>query len=296
MLLIHALDQVMMERDLQPITECQYRKSIAEYSAHLGRAAEVADLCYSQINAWLKSLKGRLDATTIINRKKGLTVVWNHLAELGEIEHYHSRRLFCPKVAPKPVVSWSLAEFAILLRAAEKVSGEYHGIPNSRMLLAWLWVGLDTAYRPSDMRRMRWDQIDFQGQTITLSQHKTGNVHRAELSGESMKAIRGIQQPRRVLVFPITKDEIRYPLKSLYREAEKLGFTKIPGRSIGTLRRLHATIQYEDHGAAIAAESLGHVGGERTVYRSYIDHRSRRQGRLPRHAEEPKVTADGNRK
>ncbi len=282
--LMQVLDQIMMERDLEKITESQYRKSIEHYSAFLGRPAEIADLSYSQINAWLKSLKDDLDSTTIVNRKKGLTVVWNHLAEIGKIEHYHSRRLFSPKVEVKPVVSWTLTDFYLLTKATENVTGEYHGLPNSAVLLAWLWVGLDTAFRPSDMRGIRWSQIDLDTKSITLRQHKTGYVHRGRLSPESIVALAAIQLPIRDLVFPITKDEIRYPLNQLFREAAKLGFVKTAGRSIGTLRRLHATLQYEDHGAAVAAESLGHVGGTRTVYRSYIDHRSRQQGRIPRHA------------
>lgn len=283
MFLVEALDQVVMERDLAKITEGQYRKSISEYSRHLGRMAELSDLNYPKINAWLKSLKGRLQPPTIVNRKKGITVVWNHLAELGVIEHYHSRRLFSPKTDVKPVVSWTIDEFKKLLDAATRVNGQYHGIANSKMLLAWLWVGMDTAFRPSDMREIRWDQVDFGTQSITLSQHKTRYPHRACISDESVRALKAIQLPSRQVVFPITKDQIRYPLKKLYAEAAKLGFVKTPGRSIGTLRRLHATIQYEDYGASVAAESLGHVGGTRTVYRSYIDHRSRQQGRLPRH-------------
>ena len=283
MFLIEALDQVVMERDLAEITEGQYRKSISEYSTHLGRMAELSDLSYHSINTWLKSMKGTLEPLTIAGRKKGITVVWNHLAELGKIEHYHSRRLFSPKTATKPVVSWTIDDFKILLDAATRVNGEYHDIPNSSMLLAWLWVGLDTAFRPSDMRAIRWDQVCFASRSISLSQHKTRYPHRACISEESVNALHAIALPKREVVFPITKDQIRYPLKKLYAEAAKLGFVKTPGRSIGTLRRMHATIQYEDYGAAVAAESLGHVGGTRTVYRSYIDHRSRRQGRLPRH-------------
>ena len=283
MLLINALDQVVMERDLEKITEGQYRKSIAEYSTYLGRGAELSDLNYPKINEWLKSMKGRLQPQTIANRKKGITVVWNHLAELGKIEHYHSRRLFSPKPNPKPVVSWTIDDFKILLQAATRVIGECEDIPNSKLLVAWLWVGLDTAFRPSDMREIRWDQVCFVSRSISLTQHKTRHPHRACVSDESILAMQAIQLPKRELVFPIGKDQIRYPLKKLYAEAAKLGFIKTPGRSIGTLRRMHATIQYEDYGAAVAAESLGHVGGTRTVYKSYIDHRSRRQGRLPRH-------------
>ena len=124
MFLMQVLDQVMMERDLEPITESQYRKSIEQYSAFLGREAQIADLRYAEINLWLKSLKGKLDATTIVNRKKGLTVVWNHLAEIGEIEHYHSRRLFSPKIRIKPVVSWTLHDFEKLIHATQRVKGD----------------------------------------------------------------------------------------------------------------------------------------------------------------------------
>jgi site-specific recombinase XerD len=299
MLLINVLDQVMMERDLQPITESQYRKAITEYSSFLGRAATVSDLCYTEINRWLKSMKGTLDPVTIVNRKKGLTVVWNYLAELGQTEYYHSKRLFTPKVPPKPVVSWSIRDFDILVAAARNVRGEYHGIPNNQMLHAWLWVGFDTAFRPSDMHCITWDSVDFKACCIAKTQHKTGVPHRAQLSTTSLKALKAIMAPARELVFPLKKDELRYPLEYLYREAAKIGFVKIQGRSIGTLRRLHATIQYEDHGASVAAESLGHVGGTRTVMRSYVDHRSRRQGRLPRHEsnrDKPTERSDGSGK
>lgn len=283
MFLIDVLDQVMMERDLAKITEGQYRKSINEYSDYLGRKAEVSDLSYPAINKWLKSLKGRLEPVTIVNRKKGITVVWNHLAETGKAEFYQPRRLFSPKVEDEPVIAWTVEEFAILLRAASYVQGSRNGVPHSELLRAWLWVGLDTAYRPSDLRLMKWTQIDFLTGSVTLSQHKTKNVHRACLGSESIKAVKRIMHPERKLVFPITKDQMRYPLEKLFLEAKKIGFIKTPGRSIGTLRRLHATLQYEEHGADVAAESLGHVGGTRTVLKSYIDHRSRRQGRLPRH-------------
>lgn len=284
MRLADVLDDIMLERDLQPITEAQYRKSIVCFSRFLGRDAVVSDLEYLSVNSWLKSLKGQYEPVTISNRKKGITVVWNHLADLGAIEHMRQRRLFSPKTQNKPVVSWSLSEFALLVEASKDVTGAIETIPANHLIEAWLWVGFDTAFRPSDMRLIRWPEVDLRNNTIAITQHKTSVVHKACLSEESVRCLKLIQFPPRELVFPISKDQIRSPLKKLYAIAAKLGFTKTTGRSIGTLRRLHATLQYEDYGAAIAAESLGHVGGTRTVLKSYVDHRSRKQGRLPRHA------------
>lgn len=285
--LIDALDQVLMERDLAEITEQQYRKTIADYSDFLEHDATDADLEYTQVNAWLKSLKRILEPATIRNRKKGISVVWNHFAELGTKEFYQPRRVFSPKVVPKPVVSWTLTDYGMLIEASRAIEGTHEGIPLCELLEGWLWVGLDTAFRPSDMRQIRWENVSLEDKSITLAQHKTGFVHRASLSDESIRCLTRLHRFGRRFVFPISRDEIRYPLKKLYAEAEKLGFHKTPGRSIGTLRRLHATLQYEDFGASVAAESLGHHGGTRTVYASYIDHRSRKQGRVPRHATHP---------
>jgi len=279
-----TLNELLNERDLKPITEKQYCTSIKCYSEFLGREAEVKDLQYTQLNDWLKSLKGRFQPTTIANRKKGISVVWNHLAEKGIVASYEPKRVFCPKKATSPVVSWTLDEFYVLLQAAKLLEGKTHGIPTREFMTAWLWVGLDTAFRPSDMRNMQWASVDFKSTSITLVQSKTSKTHRARISEESIAALYAIRLPVRKLVFPVTKDQMRYPLQRLYAIAKKLGFSKLYGRSIGTLRRTHATLQYEDHGAAVAAESLGHVGGVRTVYASYIDHRSIEQGRIPRHA------------
>lgn len=283
MQLISVLEEFLMERDLASITESQYRISIRDFSEYLGRDAVVDDLDYQQVNAWLKSLKERLAPVTISNRKKGITVIWNHLSQSGRVPDLNSRRMYTPKVKPKPVVSWTLSDFGLLIEAASKVEGSFDGISLSAMMEAWLWVGLDSAFRPSDMRELEWKSIDTKGKCITITQHKTSVVHRACLSDQAVESLNAIKDPKRRLVFPMGRDQIRVPLKRLYKIASNLGFTKISGRSIGTLRRLHATLQYEDFGASVAAESLGHVGGTRTVLRSYVDHRSRKQGRLPRH-------------
>jgi integrase len=292
--LIDTLNQVLTERDLASITEQQYRKAIADYSQFLGHDATETDLDYSQINAWLRSLKPNLAPQTIRNRKKGISVVWNHLAEKGLAEYYQSRRVFSPKVVAKPVVSWTLSDYGLLIQASRCLIGFHRKIPISELLEAWLWVGLDTAFRPSDMREITWDSVSVSDKSITLSQHKTGYVHRASLSDVAIACLDRLRQYANRYVFPINRDEIRYPLKRLYLAAESLGFCKTPGRSIGTLRRLHATLQYEDFGASVAAESLGHHGGTRTVYASYIDHRSRKQGRIPRHDDTGRTGADGD--
>lgn len=279
MYLTKILDQVLTERDLAPITEKQYRKSIADYSGFWGHPARWKDLNYPSLNAWLRSMKGKLEPQTIRNKTKGISVVWNQVARNGKFNPYHPTKVYKPKVTQKPVVSWTIPELKILLSASDNVKQT----DAPKILRALLLVGYDTALRPSDLRLIQWDQIDFTTSTVTLSQSKTKRVHTAMLGIESISALKLIQMPARKKIFPLTKDQMRRLTDKLFAEAEKLDFHRRKGQAIGTLRKLHATVQYEDHGASVAAESLGHVGGIRTVLKHYVDARSIKTGRLPRH-------------
>jgi integrase len=90
-----------------------------------------------------------------------------------------------------------------------------------------------------------------------------------------------IKEPSRTLVFPLSKSGIRRLELILFKTAESLGFRRIRGQGLGTLRKSHATEIYKRDGESAAAESLGHVGGTRTVRQHYIDARSIKAGRLP---------------
>lgn len=280
MYLSKILDQVLTERDLTRSTENQYRKSIKDYSHYLGWPASEKDLTYSQLNSWLRSLKGKLEPQTIRNKTKGISVVWNQLARRNhKVKPYHHELVYKPVVFQKPVYSWTLDELKTLLAASSNVQQ----VNAPKLLRALLRVGYDTALRPSDLRLVQWTQVDFKSMTITLSQSKTKRVHTAMLSLEAVEALKDIQSLGGKKIFNLSKDQMRRLGDKLFAEAAKLGFCRRKGQAIGTLRKLHATVQYEDHGASVAAESLGHVGGTRTVLKHYVDARSIRTGRLPRH-------------
>lgn len=295
MLLATVLERVAMECDIQKITIDQYERAVSRYSEFLQRQAESTDLTVDNLNAFIKHLQGlSLSGTTARNYRVSLTRLWNYLTETENFAPYQVRRLRKPKQVAQPVYAWSLDDFSALLTAARTVPGRLkNGVLGSHFLTAWLWTGFDTALRPSDLRLLRWDAIDFSNKTIAISQHKTGNPHNAEIGPETIEALKRISNPQREVVFPLTKGGVRRWELALFREAESLGWSRRSGQGLGTLRKTHATEVYTIDGEAAAAESLGHVGGVRTVRKSYIDHRARRQGRLPRRPDGDRVRTAG---
>lgn len=286
MKLRNVLDSVLGERVLEKITADQYERSLRYYERYLGRPATTKDLEPDLINKWLRqmSVDGK-GPTTIGNYRLGLLVLWNHLSEIGKMDPYHPRRIRKPKAPERPTEAWPIDQIQILVEAAKQVRGKLRGgMPGCDLLVAWVWVGMDTALRPGDLRLVQWSQVDLVKRTITLSQHKTRQPHAALLGPESVDALRAIEKwtDSTNRVFPIGKSGVHKWEKKLYAIATKNGFGRKKGQGLGTLRKTHATEVYLEHGAAAAAESLGHVGGVRTVKKHYIDARSLRVGYLPR--------------
>lgn len=283
MYLIEVLDQVVTERDLEKCTVAQYKRAILRFSEWLTKPAETADLTIDNLNRWIMHLQTYLSGTTARNYRVSITLLWNFLTETNGMIAYEVRRLRKPKQVAKPVYAWSLDDFSILLKTAKQIEGRvYRSISAQDYLSAWLWFGYDTGLRSYDIRSVEWSAIDLHKGCVTLSQHKTSNPHRAAIGPDTVDALRAILLPERVKVFPLSKGGMRRWELLLYRAAQSNGFARRKGQGLGTLRKTHATEVYIEEGEEAAAESLGHVGGVRTVRRSYIDHRAVRQGRLPR--------------
>ncbi|MBM3967890.1 MAG: phage integrase family protein, partial [Planctomycetes bacterium] len=169
-----------------------------------------------------------------------------------------------------------------LVDACEKIPGKLRcGVKTGAFLQAWVRVGYDTGLRPVDLRLLRWNDVDFNRGMLSIVQHKTKRAHTARLSPTACELLAAIERPPREKVFPLSKSGIRRIELILFATAQKLGFRRMRGQALGTLRKSHATQVYEAEGEFAAAESLGHVGGVRTVRRSYIDSRSIKAGRLP---------------
>jgi integrase len=282
MLLSNVLDRIVLEFDLQPCTIKQYRMVVSRFSAWLGKKAELSDLTMDNLNGFLFASQQKLNPTTIRNYRVAMTRVWNYASETEGIPSYNPKRLRRQKLIQKPVLSWSQGQVSALLKGSQDLMGELNcGIKQSELMQAWILVGYDTGLRPIDLRFLRWANIDFQYGTLSITQHKTRRTHTALLSEESKKALKAIQSPERDLVFPLGKGGCRRLELKLFEAAKRFGFRRVRGQGIGTLRKSHATEIYKKEGEVAAAESLGHVGGVRTVRASYIDHREVRQGRLP---------------
>lgn len=278
-----ALERVLAERVLEPVTADQYERTVRRFEEHLGRPATVADLTYESVNAWLIDLSQELGPITVSNYRRAILMLWNYLAAIGEVQPYAKQRVRKPKAEPQIVESWTLEQLKQLIEAAKQLPGQLRiGIPVNKLLVAWLWVGFDTGLRPIDLRLLQWKRVHLHNQCVTVVQHKTKYLHTASLSEESIEALREILEPSRDKVFPLSKGGMRRWELRLFAFAKQSGFCRRTGQGLGRLRSLHATEIYRAEGLSAAAESLGHVGGTRTVRAHYIDARAVHMGRLPR--------------
>lgn len=279
-----VLLQLLQERELEKVTADQYRRSLRRFNEFLSRLATIEDLTPSNVNnflIWLKSTV-ELSQSSILCHKIGLCVIWNYAASLNMIAAYDPRRLRTPKREINPVEAWSTDSIAILVHSARKLCGVLRsGIPASDFMAAWILLAYDTGLRPGDIRRLRWSQVDFDKRRIVINQHKTGVPHSAPLSQQAIDALKRLREHQCEMVFPLGKYGVRRWEGKIYTLARCSGFMRRKRQGIGTLRKSHATEVYKSLGLAAAAESLGHVGGTRTVKRHYIDASQIHRGHLP---------------
>ncbi len=276
------VDRVATECDLEQSTIAQYRRAESRFSAWLGYSSTDADLTIENLNGFIAALQKRISGTTARNYRVSITRIWNYLTEHHNLPEYNVRRLRKPKIDKKPVFAWSPEQVTALLKGAQDMLGRLRcGIEESDFMTAWIWIGYDTGIRPIDLRLLKWSDLQVSHGTLAITQHKTRNPHSALMSEQAKHWLDRIVLPSRQLVFPLTKGGMRRLELKLYKESVRHGFTRIKGQGIGTLRKTHATEVYITDGECAAAESLGHVGGVRTVRASYIDHRAVRRGRLP---------------
>jgi len=276
-------DLVDLSCDLEPATVAQYMRAADKFGKFLQKEAEVKDLTEDKVNAFLADLRAKnLASVTVQNYRTGLMRLWNLAADRDLITPVNPRRIRKIRVEQKPVKSWSMGQIKLLLAACNKIDGKLHcDVPAAAFLGAWIRVGYDTGLRPVDLRLLRWCDVDLQRATLAITQHKTKRCHTARLSKNAVSLLEAIEMPPREKVFPLSKSGVRRLELLLFQQASKLGFRRSRGQGLGVLRKTHATQIYELEGDYAAAESLGHVGGVRTVRKSYIDSRSLKAGRLP---------------
>lgn len=282
MLLSAALENLCAERNLERVTEAQYRRSLASFTQSIGREPTGEDLSPEIVNPWIKSMEGRLGGTSCRNYRKGLLVLRNYLFELGLVEYLPGKRFRLPKADALVIKAWTVSEIKLLIAAAGTVKGTLKsGIEAKDLLSALLWAGYETGIRRDDLRNLKWTDVNLEEGRVDIIQHKTGVRHTALIGPETVAALKQIRLPATVRIFPIGKFGLRRWEKLMFGQAAKIGFRRRTRQGLGTLRKSHATEVYKTNGLAAAAESLGHVGGVRTVRAHYLDADATKPGIRP---------------
>lgn len=279
------LAEILADAELGRSTTTQYLRSERCFAKFLGRETTTDDLTHDNLNcflAWLTTER-RLSGYAVKGYRRAICRIWNRASLNDECAPYNARKIKQPKCEPKRVRAWAPEQVAILLEACKPLSGTLNcGLPASIWLRALILVAYDTGLRPSDLRKLKWSDVDLARGTVILCQNKTGNMHTAAIGDESIKALRDIVLPARDSVFVLDKWGIRRWELILFEVAEPLGFRRDFGQALGTLRKTHATEIFREHGLEAAAQSLGHVGGSRTAKAHYVDSAAMHVPRLPR--------------
>lgn len=282
MFLSDVLKTLCSERAISAVTISQYQRSIDRLSEFLGRVATVSDLNYATINAYLLWLESdrKLSAVSVRNHRIGIICLWNYAVFPMEVTApFTTRRIRCPRIPRKPVVAWSLPDVGKLLQAAIELQGRLrNGLPVALLLESWIRLGTETGLRPSDLRTMTWEQIDFANRSVAVCQSKTKEPIVCGFSTDTAIALRKLFKWKFSLVFPIGKSGIWKLEQRLYKIAQLVsGFNRQPRQGLGTLRKTHGTEVYREYGLSAASESLGHRSGTRIAKDHYIDSAAHRQ-------------------
>ena len=268
-MLIDDLNELTSERQLDPGTEANYRRSIRNYSLFIGHSAERADLSEPLVNDWLKHLEASYKPRTVVGHKRGITVLWNWLAQRNAVTHFNPNRLRKIRVPRKPPVAWSVTNVVALLQAANQLTGTLKcGLKVSELMNAWVSVAYETGLRPKDMMLMKHSSIV--GNHVFIVQNKTQQPHICTLSPSTLAAVGRLKREGCEFVFGLPKSTMRKYELRLFELAETFGFSKQKGQSVGTLRKTHGTEVARTHGLQAAAQALGHISGTQIARDHYV--------------------------
>lgn len=280
-LLSADVERYCLAAGIEHVTALQYRKSVSCLSEFLHRPAIRADLNEETINAWLASVAQRLSACTAHNRKRGITPLWNWLAAAGAVDWYNPRALRKIRIAKRPPAPWSVLQVQQLLLGADDLTGRLQcGIPASDLMEGWIRVAYESALRPSDLYRIRWE--DLEGNRIAIAQHKTGGPHTIALSDLAVRSIERLKPSGSRTIFILKKSGLRRWELKLFEAAAAHGFTRRVGQSTGTLRKTSATEVARVEGIEAAANHLGHRSGAAVTRDYYVGHDAIRRTEPPR--------------
>lgn len=265
MTLLLLVEQLTLERDIQRVTSQQYRQIVRQFSDFIGRPATASDLIESRVNLFTSQLQATYDPVTVRNKLRALLVIWNYAASLDLVADYSRTRLRRPKVPRKPVEAWDGSQVQQLTTAARSAPGTTRrGCPVSEYMLAYVLVAADTMLRPGDMRRLLWSHVS--GQSVSITQHKTGRPVCRPLRAVTVEALDRIRSYSSTVVFWLSKSSQRKHEDRLRKAA---GVWQA-GRALGRLRHAGATEIARRDGIESASTSLGHAPGSVVAASHYV--------------------------
>jgi len=249
-------------RDARTGWRDQLRYVAVHYGKFLGRPATLADLTVDSVNDWIAWMcEGPLSRWSVRSKRRVLLVLWRAASDRDLVPMLPERKIRKVKAPPLIPKSWSIAEMQKLLAVAAGAIGRRQRNKPAEFWKAWILVSYQTGLRPSDQRRLRFDDIQEDG-SFTIIQSKTGFPITCFLEDDAMAAVNVMRARGTDLVFPMCMDQCHKQFGELVRLAGLKGTLK-------TLRKTGATLcEVATPGSASAF--LGHRDPGLAV-RHYLD-------------------------
>lgn len=191
----------LTERCVERSTRLLYQIKVRRFSDYLGRPAQLTDLNAATLNAYLAARLATQSKVTVHGERAVLVALWNHAAEVGELEH-KAARVKLIKRDERIVEGWDVGERKRLLRVVEKIEGEFRGKDGILKRDYWRAVVLtlyDTGLRIGDLFHL--DSAQLKPGAVAVVQRKTRKVVEVPIGPAAWEAIRAIHPRRRAKPF-----------------------------------------------------------------------------------------------
>lgn len=229
--LIAYVDRYLLQRDVSPEYAGQLHARARKLCEWAERELTVE--CWSDdlLNAFLKSLSGKVTPETIRGYRCNLLALWNGCYD-DRLTNVAPGRIRRPKIAERVIDAWDHADIEKLLATAAAQRGRFKfGCRKSEWFTAFVRVGYTTALRLGDVLKLTWQDVGAGGE-VTVVQNKTGKRHIVALSEADIAAVRAIDwQGPELLPWKQRQDSFYRHFKALRIEAGLSGSSKYLRRS-----------------------------------------------------------------
>lgn len=255
----------LLQNQVGPLYGYQLRCTIGVFDKWLGRTAKIADLSDELVNKWIIWQQGRgVSPATVRSQRGNLLAIWRSAFQdaLTEVEPKRVRKVRVPDYIP---VAFTEQDARNLLTAAAQMRGfdQATGLSTSAWWKAFVYVAWDSGLRLGDILTLTMDEIRQDG-LIVRRLNKTGRIHAAQLSKETLEAIEamGHRVPGEVFPLGCKRDTFYARFRRLAGKAGVTGTSKF-------LRRGSATACEK----IVPGSAMAHLG-HRTpglAYKHYVD-------------------------